>query len=105
MQFFAVGANTAEIDFAYEIATNISYQKAELIFSFTAEADRDEIRSLFDEVEAGGRCFFTEYTPNPYLLTDFDLYEKLLNIEENESAQPMVLRNKKKGFLGRKKHG
>lgn len=105
MQFFAVGANTAEIDFAYEIATDISYQKASLIFSFTLEADRDEIKDLFTDIDAGDRCYFTEYTPNPYLLTDFELYEKLLNMEENESAQPIGLRNKKKGFFGRKKHG
>lgn len=101
-KFFCVGANAAEADLTFEIAENVSYRKADLIFSFTAEADREDICEQLKE--AADRCYFTEYTPNPYVLTDLELYRNMLPLEEKAGNEEILPKKKKKGLLGRLKH-
>ena len=101
-KFFCVGANAAEADFTFEISENLSYRKAGLIFSFTAEADREDICEQLGE--AAGRCYFTDYTPNPYVLTNFEIYKNMFPLEEKAGDEEVLPKKKKKGLLGRLKH-
>lgn len=100
-QFFCVGANAAEADKAFEIAENLSYRNAGLIFSFTAEADREDICDQLNE--AASRCYFTDYTPNPYVLTNLELYKAMFPVEE-KTPEEALPEKRKKGLLGRLRH-
>lgn len=105
LQFFCVGANAIEMDYTWDIAENLSYKKADLIFSFTALGDRDEIRYLMEGLSASERCYFTEYTPNPYILSNVDLYKEMIPIKENEKNTTNNQNKKKKSFFKRSKNG
>ena len=98
------GVNTVELDYTLSIIQNISYDKAGIILSFTADNDRDEILSLMEDFNAGGRCYFANYTPNPFILGSFDPYEEILHIEDKEGSEAAEAKKKKKGkFSLRKK--
>ena len=105
LQFFCVGANAAEMDYTWEIAANLSYKKADLIFSFTAENDREEIREMMGDFMSSDRCYFTDYTPNPYILSNVDLYKELIPLSENKDISKPSEKKKKKNFFRRSKNG
>lgn len=107
LQFFCAGAGAAEIDFALDVAENVSYKKADLIFSFTAEGDRNEIRLAMEETGSGNRCFFTEYTPNPYILSNLKIYNSMIPISGNLKNQERDNKKpgkKRKRFFGRSRN-
>ena len=105
LQFFCVGANASEMDYTWEIAANLSYKKADLIFSFTAENDREEIREMMGDFMSSDRCYFTDYTPNPYILSNVDLYKELIPLSENKDISKPSEKKKKKNFFRRSKNG
>ena len=103
IKLIACGANTVELDYTLNILQNISYNKANLIFSFTAENDREEILGLMDEFNAAGRCFFTDYTPNPFVLSSLKLYDDLLQIEQKPDEEEQRKKGLKIPFFNKKR--
>ena len=96
LQFFCTGGNTAEFEYALDIAENLSYKNVDLIFSFTAEADRVDIEETVKEQGTNGRIFFSEYTPNPFILSNIDLYKEMIPLEENENTIEILKEKPKK---------
>ena len=95
INIFSVGANVTELDQTLNILQNVSYDKANLLFSFTAEADRKEIIDLMKEWKAGGRCFFTEYTPNPFVFSNIELFDDMLKLEGRADGETKKDKNKR----------
>ena len=74
----------------------MSYKNVDLIFSFTAEADREDIEETVKEQGTNGRIFFSEYTPNPFILSNIDLYKEMIPLEENENTIEILKEKPKK---------
>ena len=92
LKFIVVGTSVTEIDITKEIASNISYQDAKLIFNFIPEIEKNEVLSLMDTIKIGDksnttRTFMTDYTPDPFTLTNLSFYNELLSIEEREHEE------------------
>ena len=87
IKVISAGAGAVELDYTLNILQNISYDKALLLFSFTSEQDREGLLLFMDDFGAGQRCFFTDYTPNPFLLANQSLYDEMLGIEAKEDPQ------------------
>lgn len=92
LKFIVVGTSVTEIDITKEIASNISYQDAKLIFNFIPEIEKNEVFSLMDTIKIGDksnttRTFMTDYTPDPFTLTNLSFYNELLSIEEREHEE------------------
>ena len=85
-------ANVIEFDGAIEIATNPSYNSAKLICSFSAQKDREDVKEIFAEYNADNRLYFTDYTPDPYILTNITLYKELLK----QKLKNLLLKNQKR---------
>lgn len=81
-------ANVVELDYTLSILQNVSYEKAGFIFSFTAAGDRKEISDLMEEFKSGSRCYFADYTPNPYIIGDTSFYDEILSVEEKLETEP-----------------
>lgn len=101
VNLIVTGGDPIEMDYTLSILQNISYEKAGLIFSFTAEGDRKEIVNLIKDFKENACCYFTDYTPDPYVLGSLGLYDEMLRIEDKEESDT-VKKKKKFGFL--KKH-
>lgn len=91
-------ANVIEFDGAIEIATNPSYNSAKLICSFSAQKDREDVKEIFAEYNADNRLYFTDYTPDPYILTNITLYKELLKTEAEEPTPEEPEKKKWKFF-------
>ena len=104
IQVFVVGSAVTELDDTKEAAENPAYQNARYVFSFTADAEQDDLRSLMGSIREGNaaQTFFAPYCPDPFTLTGDALafYEKMLPLE-NASAEP----DKKRKRLFSKKGG
>lgn len=96
LKIIAAGANIVELDYTLNILQNIAYDKADLIFSFYPENEREEFLLWMNDFKAASRCYFTDYTPNPFLLSNLDLYDSLLHIEQKEdpNAEKEVKKSK-----------
>ena len=104
IKIIATGAGAVELDYTLNILQNISYDKAMLLLSFTAGEDREELLLFMDDFNAGGRCFFTGYTPNPFVLSNPQLYEEMLNVHAKAGPGEETLQDeKRRGFFRRKK--
>ena len=107
IQVFVVGSAVTELDDTKEAAENPAYQNARYVFSFTADAEQDDLRSLMGSIREGNaaQTFFAPYCPDPFTLTGEALafYEKMLPLE-NASAEPD---KKRKGLFSKKggRHG
>lgn len=104
IQIIVAGSDIAEMDCVIDIADNSSYKDAKFIFSFTDEASRDDVKIVLNEFDGKDKCFFAGYSPDPYTLTDYTMYDKLFKIEEKESENKTEEKGKakKKGFLRRR---
>lgn len=105
---FVVGSSPTELDHTQEITENISYSDACLIFSFVAEQEKEDILMLMEKIHTpgidggnGSRTYFSEYTPDPFTLSNISMFEKLYPVED--VAQPIIEKPKKKGLFGRTK--
>lgn len=98
LKFICTCSNVMEFDGAIEIATNPSYNSAKLICSFSAQKDREDIKETFAEYNADNRLYFTDYTPDPYILTNFTLYKNLLKTEKEEVTTDIPEKKKWKLF-------
>jgi len=104
LKFIAAGANIVELDYTLNVLQNISYDKADIIVSFYPENDREEFLLWMNDFKAADRCFFADYTPNPFLLSNFSLYNDLLGVEQKEDPNaPKQDKKSKLFFLGKKK--
>lgn len=104
IKIIATGAGAVELDYTLNILQNISYDKAMLLFSFTAGEDREDLLLFMDDFNAGGRCFFTEYTPNPFVLSNPQLYEEMLNVHTKAGQNEEIQQGeKRKGIFRRRK--
>lgn len=103
IKIIAVGAGAVELDYTLNILQNISYEKALLLFSFTASDDREDLLLFMDDFSAGDRCFFTEYTPNPFVLSNPQLYEEMLDVHA-KTGQAEEMPEKQRRGLFRKKN-
>lgn len=96
------GSEITEIDAAASLASNISYEKSKLVFSFTEKSDEDDIINLINsikikkEVQNGARCYFAGFTPNPFKLSEISLYDNLLSIEATENSEEVLTKGKTK---------
>lgn len=92
INIFICGSEITEIDEAAALASNISYEKSKLVFSFTDKSDEDDIISLISSIkikeneENGARCYFANFTPSPFKLSSIDLYDSLLDIKATEDS-------------------
>lgn len=102
IQIFCVAANPAEVDYVFEVAENVSYKKSKFIFSFSKENDREDLKEVFSQF-GDDRAFFSDYTPDPYMLTNIKLYDGLLSIKENQKRKHDKENSSKKGFFKRKR--
>ena len=114
INIFICGSEITEIDEAAALASNISYEKSKLVFSFTDKSDEDDIISLISSIkikeneENGARCYFANFAPNPFKLSSIDLYDSLLDIKATEDSLALSkdkekTRNKKLFKFGGKK--
>lgn len=106
INIFICGSEITEIDEAAALASNISYDKSKLVFSFTDNGDEDDIISLINSIKTneeqnGARCYFAGFTPNPFKLTSIQLYDSLLNIKATEDSEEALNKDKKKKKLFR----
>ena len=102
INILCVGANAIELDYTLNIIQNVSYDRSNLLFSFTAESDQTEIVKLMGDFNSGNRSYFTEYTPNPFVFSNQNLFDKMLNIEERVEEGAEEKPKKKKPFFRRK---
>lgn len=102
-QVFVVGAGATEMDYTLEVNENISYKNADFIFNFTAKGD-DQLDALdmIADKNPNRKCLFTDYTPNSFIISNTELYNKLFDgLEEKPSSEEK--NPVKKGFFGRRK--
>lgn len=103
IKFFVVGSEVCEIDKTYEVAQNIAYKDAKLIFSFTGEGERDDVIDVLNSFKTAGtlngnRAYFADYTPNPYILTNTELFEEMLSIKAREGFEKNMKKKKRSIF-------
>lgn len=111
VKIFIVGASPTELDYTKEIAQNISYGEAKLIFSLTDASEREDLLGLMDQIHTGSieegngfRTYFAEYTPDPFTLTNYEVYEQIIPVEDvnvqeevEEKSRFNIFKRKKKG--------
>lgn len=98
IKIFVGGCDVTELDFVMEAAGDISYNCANIIFSFTGKDEEDGILKLFSDYKLKPeRCYFAGYAPSPFSVTDVTLYDSLLGVE-NKNAGDGVAKKKKKLF-------
>ena len=99
------------MDYTKEIAQNISYGEAKLIFSLTDASEREDLLGLMDRIHTGSieegngfRTYFAEYTPDPFTLTNYEVYEQIIPVEDvnvqeevEEKSRFNIFKRKKKG--------
>lgn len=103
INLITTGFNIIEADYTFHIIDNQSYKKADMIFSFTPENDREDILSAISATDDTNRCHFADYTPDPFILTNFSLYDNLLQIEAKEGATTNTPNTKNKKVKKEKK--
>lgn len=104
-QIFVGGADAAEIDYVCDILDNTAYKDSKIIFSFVNEQNREEIKSIFMEMKKSTQdCFFAEYTPDPYVLSNVEMFDRLFQLEDkkDETQAEESKKKKRKGLFGRK---
>lgn len=109
LKLFVVGSAPTELDYTQEIAQNISYADAKLVFSLVAADEQEDILMLMNKIKIGNsaegngkRTYFADYTPDPFSFSNLKLYEKLLPVEDiSEGSED----KKKKGFIGKFRKG
>ena len=92
------GAGIGEVDTALEILQNVSYLRADLVFTHVALADREEVTEVMGDFGAGERTYYAEETPNPYVLSNPGLYQSLLGLEIKEGTKETVVKKKRRLF-------
>lgn len=114
-RFFVVGSDATELDYTIDVAQNYSYRDCDFIFSFVAKEEWPDVIKVMDSarnVEKGAsesKCFFTDYTPSPYILSNIELYERMFTGLELKEGSPAALLSvkadepEKKGLFGRRK--
>ena len=98
VQIIVAGAGIGEVDTALEILQNVSYLRADLVFTHVALADREEVTEVMGDFGAGERTYYAEETPNPYVLSNPGLYQSLLGLEIKEGTKETVVKKKRRLF-------
>ena len=93
-----------------EIAKNPFYEDARLIFSFVPEEDQEDLLGLMEQIQISGsekenakRCFFAEWTPEPFVFSALKRYEKILPLEEKKEPDTGREKASRRRLFGRKK--
>lgn len=102
-KLIASGTNVVELDYTLNIMQNVSYNSSDLIFSFTAEKDREEFVLWMQHFKAGERCYFADYTPNPFILSNYELYDGIFSLDQKVDPAAEPEKEKKRGLFGKKK--
>lgn len=108
VKIIVAGAKAQEFDYLDRFLSVPSYKDVGVILSFVPEEEQSEVMKPIAQTkdwgQEGGRAFaFAKYTPNPFLLSDMEMYEKLIPIEETEEVKAAQEQTpKKKGFFRRK---
>ena len=58
----------------------------------------EDVKEIFAEYNADNRLYFTDYTPDPYILTNITLYKELLKTEAEEPTPEEPEKKKWKFF-------
>ncbi|MGL4485351.1 MAG: hypothetical protein ACRCUS_10395 [Anaerovoracaceae bacterium] len=106
IRIFVVGSGPTELDYTNELAQNSFYQDAKLLFSFTAENEKEDILDLMSKISQGSteRTYFAGYCPDAFSFSELKIYEELLPLEgKRESLGEKKTKKKSAGFFGRKK--
>lgn len=110
VKFFVCGAAPTELDDMEEIAKNPFYEDARLIFSFVPEEDQEDLLGLMEQIQISGsekenakRCFFAEWTPEPFVFSALKRYEKILPLEEKKEPDTGREKASRRRLFGRKK--
>lgn len=90
------GTKANEIKRTTDIISNTFYSDVNYIFSFVPDGDKKEIFELMDEKK--DKSFLANYTPDPFVFGNGDIYQKILNVENISPVVP-----KKKFFFGHRK--
>ena len=102
IKIIAAGAGAVELDYTLNILQNISYEKAILLFSFTAEEDREDLLLFMEDFGAGGRSFVTEYTPNPFILSNPQLFEDMIGVQAKADPTEELMTKTRRGLFHRR---
>ncbi len=92
---FIGGNSRSEIGYITNIFEDISYKNSKFILNFTDEESQKDTIELANIVSPKGverEIFFTKYTPNPFKLSDKEMYLKLFNMDDTKNYKS----NKKK---------
>ncbi|NCE98109.1 hypothetical protein [Emergencia sp. 1XD21-10] len=109
IRIITAGAKATEFDYLMRFLSVPSYSDAGIVLSFVPETEQSEVLKPIVHMknwsEKDGRVLvFAPYTPDPFLLSSAEIYEKLIPIEATEEAKAAMVEKqpKKKGIFRRK---
>lgn len=109
INIFVSGTGVTEMDYNIDIFSNTSYIKSKFIFSFIAENDIKNFMESMANYNVAKRSYFAKFTPNPFVLSDIELYENVLSevLDDNKKIEvekdELKPSRKKFGLFTRKK--
>lgn len=96
IKLFVVGAAVTELDYTKDVAENLFYQDAKIIFSLTAKSEEEDLLSLMNSIKTAEgssnakRTYFAAYSPDPFALPEesLALYEAIIPVENISKETP-----------------
>lgn len=88
IRIFVCGASPTEMNCTLSLIGNSFYNDVTYIFNLVPEADQEEILDMM--MDKSDKTFFTEYTPDPFVLHNPKLYDRIIPLNsktENKSHQ------------------
>lgn len=95
LQVVVCGSSPPELSQTLQVLKNTFYDEARYLFSLTPEADWEDLLAMMEE--KAERTYFSTYTPDPFVFSGAETYQKLLPLEGRRREKP-----ERKGFFWRK---
>ena len=97
-RIFVVGSKPGEFSATKTLLDNMFYTDSYYIFNLTPENEKEDLLSLMDE--KAEYTYFSEVAKDKYILSDTDIYEKIIPAEVKKTE---IEYKKHRGFFRRKK--
>lgn len=82
IKIFVGGIKPNEIENMNAVFSNAFYKDVLFIYSFVPENERKDILQLMDE--KADSTYFADYAPDMFTLKKYDIYKKMINLEEQK---------------------
>lgn len=98
-RIFVCGSSAIEMDATLNLIQNIFYHDVTYIFNLVAVSEQDDLLEMMED--KAQKTFFSEYTPDAFILQNPEFYEKIIPL--TNIVHPDTSNKKKKLFWKSKK--